>query len=514
MATDTTLPVGQPLLHVDRMTVDFPGVRALDGVHFDVRAGEVHALVGENGAGKSTLLKVLGGLHSPSAGEIRLGGRDYRPRRPADALHAGIAVIYQEFNLYPDLTVAENVYSGREPYGRISRGIRYSEINRRSAELFTTLGVTIDPTATVGSLTVSEQQLVEIAKALSVDGRIIVMDEPTAALSADEATRLLDVVRRLRSEGRSVVYVSHRLDEVFAVGDRVTVLRDGRHVRTAALADTHPDELVRLMVGRDISSAARVEVSGDEVVLDLAGISAGRQLRDVSITVHAGEIVGIGGVAGAGQPELSQVIFGALPVTAGTMTFDGAPYRPGSPADAMAAGIGFLHEDRKAAGLLPDLSVRDNLTISVLGRLRHALSRLLSPAAQTGVFADYRKRLAIRTTGPDQLIGQLSGGNQQKVLLGRALAPGGRLLILNEPTRGVDIGAKFEIHQLINELTAGGAAVLMISSDLPELLGISNRVYVLAGGQVVGHLTGADLTEENVIMCATTERRIFSEVSV
>ncbi|MFC5006819.1 sugar ABC transporter ATP-binding protein [Dactylosporangium cerinum] len=515
MTADNTSPEDPPLLHVDRLTVEFPGVRALDGVHFDVRGGEVHALVGENGAGKSTLLKVLGGLHQPSAGEVRLGGRPYRPRRPADALHAGIAVIYQEFNLYPDLTVAENVYSGREPYGRFSRGIRYAEINRRSAELFGILGVHIDPAATVDSLTVSEQQLVEIAKALSVDGRIIVMDEPTAALSADEATRLLDVVRRLRSEGRSVVYVSHRLDEVFAVADRVTVLRDGRHVRTAALADTDPDELVRLMVGRDIAAAApRAGVARDEVVLDLAGVSAGRQLRDVSLTVRAGEIVGIGGVAGAGQPEVSQVIFGALPITAGTMTFDGAPYRPGSPADAMAAGIGFLHEDRKAAGLLPDLSVRDNLTISVLGRLRHALTRLLSPAAQAGVFADYRNRLAIRATGPDQLIGQLSGGNQQKVLLGRALAPGGRLLILNEPTRGVDIGAKFEIHQLINELTADGAAVLMISSDLPELLGISDRVYVLAGGQVVGHLTGADLTEENVIMCATTERRIFSQAGV
>jgi ABC-type sugar transport system ATPase subunit len=541
-----------PLLHVEKLTVDFPGVRALSGVDFEVRPGEVHALVGENGAGKSTLLKVLGGLHRPSAGDISLAGQAYRPRRPADALHAGIAVIYQEFNLYPDLTVAENVYSGREPYGRLSRGIRYGEINRRAAELFATLGVAIDPAATVGSLTVSEQQLVEIAKALSVDGRIIVMDEPTAALSADEAGRLLDIVRRLRSEGRSVVYVSHRLDEVFAVADRVTVLRDGRRVRTTPLADTDPDELVRAMVGRDISVAARRDrFAGDEpalgisavarggrsaageAVLELAGVSAGRQLRDVSLTVRAGEVVGIGGVAGAGQPELSQVIFGALAMRSGTMTYAGAPYRPSSPAQAMAAGIGFLHEDRKAAGLLPDLSVRDNLTISVLTRLRGAITRLLSPSAQAGVFADYRQRLAIRTTGPDQLIGQLSGGNQQKVLLGRALAPGSvgigqplrgsqahsseqgaQLLVLNEPTRGVDIGAKFEIHQLIDELAADGAAVLMISSDLPELLGSSDRVYVLAGGRVVGHLTGADRTEENVIACATTDRRVFSEVTV
>lgn len=499
------------LLRVDGLTVEFPGVRALDAVHFDVAAGEVHALVGENGAGKSTLLKVLGGLHQPSAGTIGLAERPYQPRRPADATHAGIAVIYQEFNLYPDLTVAENVFSGREPFHRFHRGIRYAEINRRASELFATLGVRIDPTAPVSSLTVSEQQLVEIAKALSVDGRIIVMDEPTAALSADEVTRLLDVVRRLSAEGRSVVYVSHRLDEVFAVADRVTVLRDGRHVRTTALADTSPDELVRLMVGRDVSAMFhRDDVAGGDVVLELDQVGAGRQLRDVSIVVRAGEIVGIGGVAGAGQPELSQVIFGALPVKSGRMLLSGADYRPKGPDDAMRAGIGFLHEDRKAAGILPDLSVRHNLTISVLDKLRGLFGRLLSPSREFDVFDTFRQRLAIRTTGPDQLIGQLSGGNQQKVLFGRALAPGGRLLILNEPTRGVDIGAKVEIHHLINEITADGAGVVMISSDLPELLGISDRVYVLAAGRIVGHLTGADRTEENVMRCATTGQRVFS----
>ncbi|RAO32642.1 Ribose import ATP-binding protein RbsA [Micromonospora noduli] len=499
------------LLRVDGLTVEFPGVRALDGVHFDVAPGEVHALVGENGAGKSTLLKVLGGLHRPSAGMIQLQGRLYSPRRPADATHAGIAVIYQEFNLYPDLTVAENVFSGREPFHRFHRGIRYAEINRKTAELFATLGVSIDPTATVSSLTVSEQQLVEIAKALSVDGQIIVMDEPTAALSADEVTRLLDVVRRLRAEDRSVIYVSHRLDEVFAVADRVTVLRDGRHVRTTDLSATSPDELVRLMVGRDVSSMFhREDIAVGDVVLELDRVSAGRQLRDVSIVVRAGEIVGIGGVAGAGQPELSQVIFGAVAMKSGQMRLSGESYRPKGPSDAMKAGIGFLHEDRKSAGILPDLSVRHNLTISVLEKVRGFLGRLLSPAAELAVFDTFRSRLAIRTTGPEQLIGQLSGGNQQKILFGRALAPGGRLLILNEPTRGVDIGAKVEIHHLINEITADGACVVMISSDLPELLGISDRVYVLASGQIVGHLTGADRTEENVMLCATTGQRLFS----
>jgi ABC-type sugar transport system ATPase subunit len=503
--------VDAALLQIDRLTVEFPGVIALDAVHFDIAPSEVHAVVGENGAGKSTLLKVLGGMHRPSAGEIRLAGGPYRPRQPVDAQRAGIAVIYQEFNLYPDLTVAENVFSGREPYHRFSRSIRYGEINRRCAALFASLGVSIDPTATVDQLTVSEQQLVEIAKALSLDGRIIVMDEPTAALSGDEVARLLEVVRRLRAEGRSVVYVSHRLDEVFAVADRVTVLRDGRHVSTKAVADTDPDELVRHMVGRDIASVFhREDGAGGEVVLELDRVSAGRRLREVSLTVRAGEIVGVGGVAGAGQPELSQAIFGALPITSGWMSLHGWAYHPGSPAEAMARGVGFLHEDRKAAGLLPGLSIRDNLTISVLDRVRSAFARLLSPAAQTALYMSYRDRLGIRATGPGQLIGQLSGGNQQKVLLGRSLAPGAKLLLLNEPTRGVDIGAKAEIHHQINELTRDGTAVLMISSDLPELLGVSDRVYVMAAGEITGHLTGPDRTEDNVIACGAAGKRLFS----
>jgi ABC-type sugar transport system ATPase subunit len=502
----------QPLLKVQGLTVDFPGVRALDEVDFDVRPGEVHALVGENGAGKSTLLKVLGGVHQPSAGEIWLDGRRYLPRRPIDAQRAGITVIYQEFNLFPDLTVAENVFSGREPYRWWSRGIQYSRLNHEAAVLFAVLGVDTDPAAIVAQLSVSEQQLVEIAKALSAHGRIIVMDEPTAALSSDEVTRLYEVVRRLRAEGCGIVYVSHRLDEVFALADRITVLRDGKHVRTVDRGATDAEELVRLMVGRDIASVFhRDEMSGGDTILGLHSVSAGRRLRDINMTIRAGEVVGVGGIAGAGQPELAQVIFGAIPTTAGRMRLNGADYRPRTPAAALAQGVGFLHEDRKAAGLLPDLSVRQNLTISVLDRLRR-FARLLSPPAEAQVYRDYRGRLDIRGSGPDQLIGQLSGGNQQKVLFGRALAPGGKLLILNEPTRGVDIGAKAEIHRIINEVTAGGAAVLMISSDLPELLGVSDRVYVMSTGAVVGHLTGADRTEENVIACASTGRRIFSEV--
>lgn len=498
-----------PVLEVSGLTVEFPGVRALDGVDLDVRAGEVHALVGENGAGKSTLLKVLGGVYTATAGTVRLRGEVYAPRRPSDAHAHGIAVIYQEFTLFPDLTVAENVYAGREPHSRWSRGIRYRQMRAGCRELFDVLGVDIDPDARVADLSVSEQQLVEIAKALGTDGQVIVMDEPTAALSKEEVERLLDVVRRLRDEGRSVVYVSHRLEEVFAVADRATILRDGRLVRTVDIAATDEDELVRLMVGRDIDAVFHREaVAEGEVVLRLVGVSAGRHLRDVDLEVRAGEVVGIGGVAGAGQAELTQAVFGALPLRAGHMELDGRRFAPSTPADALAAGVGFLHEDRKHAGILPDLSVRQNLTVTVLERLRRGFARLLSRRAEESTYAEYGSRLRVRATGPEQLISELSGGNQQKVLLARALAPGGRVLVLNEPTRGVDIGAKAEIHAIVNELTAAGAAVIMVSSDLPELLGTSDRVVVLSRGRIVGILEGQDRTEENVVACATTGRRI------
>lgn len=496
------------LLGLDGLTVEFPGVRALDDVSFSVRPGEVHALVGENGAGKSTLLKVLGGVNTPTRGTVELDGKPYRPSRPRDAQDAGIAVIYQEFTLFPDLTVAENVFVGREPHHQVTRAIDYATMRAECRKIFSQLDVVIDPDARVGDLSVSEQQLVEIAKSLSVDGRVIIMDEPTAALASSEVARLLEVVRKLRSEGRSVIYVSHHLEEVFAVADRATVLRDGRYVTTLDIAETTEDELVRRMVGRDVESVfhrERAEVG--EIVLSVESLRAGRVLKDVSLEVRAGEVVGIGGVAGAGQVDLTQAVFGATVVRGGTMTLNGAPFAPSTPAEAVHAGVGFLHEDRKQAGAFPDLSVEHNLTVTVLDRLRGA-GRLLSGRKQRAVWRTYRERMQIKASGPGQLISNLSGGNQQKVLLGRALAPGGHLLVLNEPTRGVDIGAKSEIHQLVNELTAQGVAVLMVSSDLPELLGMSDRIVVLSQGVVVGRLSGEEATEENVIACATTGRRI------
>ncbi len=497
------------VLEVEHITVDFPGVRALDDVRFDVRAGEVHALVGENGAGKSTLLKVLGGVHVPTAGRIRLGDADFRPAHPSDAIAAGITVIYQEFTLFPDLTVAENVFVGREPYSGRTRGIRYGEMRAECRRVFNLLGVDIDADARVADIGVAEQQLVEIARALSTDGRVIVMDEPTAALNGNEVANLMAVVKRLRAEGRAIIYVSHHLDEVFQLADRVTVLRDGQNIATTDVASTDETELVRLMVGRDVEAVThRDAIEKGEVVLSLTGLSAGALLRDVDLEVRAGEILGVGGVAGAGQSDLTQAIFGALPVRKGRMELQGQPYAPLTPQAAMTAGVGFLHEDRKRAGILPQLSVQQNLSVSVLERLRRGALRLLSPRAESELALEYVDALSIRARGSDQLVTQLSGGNQQKVMLGRSLAPGGRLILLNEPTRGVDIGAKAEIHQLMNRLTAGGAAVLMVSSDLPELVGLSDRVVVLSQGRIVGRLEGETLTDQNVIACATTGVRI------
>jgi len=502
-------PAGRAVLEVQHLTVEFPGVRALDDVHFDVHYGEVHALVGENGAGKSTLLKVLGGVHSPTQGRLLLAGSPFAPARPSDAIAAGISVIYQEFTLFPDLTVAENVYIGREPISRRTRGIRYSEMRAGCQRLFTALGVQVDPDARVVDLPVATQQLVEIAKALSSEGRVIVMDEPTAALNRTEVARLMDVVRRLRDEGRAVIYVSHHLEEVFEIADRATVLREGRNVGTLEIAAATEPELVRMMVGRDIKAVFhRDAVAQGDVVLRLEGLSAGPLLRDIDVEVRRGEVLGIGGVAGAGQTDLTQTIFGAMPIRSGSMELGGAPFAPHTPAEAIAAGVGFLHEDRKRAGILPDLSLEQNVSISVLERLRAGILRLMSMGAERQLATDTIDSLRIRTRAPDQSIRELSGGNQQKVLLGRALAPGGRLVILNEPTRGVDIGAKAEIHQLVNRLTADGAAVLMVSSDLPELVGMSDAVVVLSHGRVVGRLTGATLTEENVIACATTGLRL------
>lgn len=504
---DDAESAAEPVLVVAGLTVDFPGIRAVDRVDLALRRGEVHALVGENGAGKSTLLKVLAGVERPTSGTIRLRGADYRPANTAAAIDSGVSVIHQEFTLFPHLSVSANVFIGREPHHILSRGLDERAMRLACAEVFGRLGLDIDPSAAVAELPVSQQQLVEIARALVHDGDVIVMDEPTAALTTTEIERLLGIVGQLRAADKAVVFVSHHLEEVFEVADRITVLRDGRVVGDLDATETGADEVIRLMVGRDLESIAPALPTRPDLALFAMTDVDGGPLSGVTLDVGAGEVVGIGGIAGAGQVELGRVVFGDLAPTGGRMTLAAAAYAPRSPRQAMSRGVGFLHEDRKAAGIFPDLSVVANATITLLDLLRTP-ARLLSERRERAAYARFADRLRIRTVDPGGSIVALSGGNQQKVLLARALSRGTRLLVLNEPTRGVDIGGKLEIHRLIREAADQGAAVLLVTGDLPELLALSNRIVVLARGRVVGRLAGAERTEENVVACAAGGRRI------
>jgi ABC-type sugar transport system ATPase subunit len=497
-----------PLLEVHEVTKEFPGVRALDGVSLDLEAGEVHALVGENGAGKSTLLKILAGMLTPSSGEIHFEGRPYAPHSPSHAQRLGISVIHQEFNLLPDLSIAENVFVGREPYDPFTRRIRRRELRERTARLLEQLGLHRDPATQVGSLSVSERQMVEIAKAMSFEAKVIVMDEPTAALSDAEVERLFAITEGLRTSGRGVIYVSHRLPEIFKLAQRVTVLRDGRRIATLAVADSDEDRLVQLMVGRKVTQVFnRQDTVKGAPLLQLDGVSVGDRVKDVSLEVRAGEIVGLAGLEGAGRYELAKAIFGIVPLTSGRMLLDGKDFAPRTPREALRGGVGFLPRDRKTEGIFPDLSVLHNLSITMLGRLHRGKLPVINPRAELGLLERFTRLMSIKFASARQRIASLSGGNQQKVLLARAIAPEVRLLVLCEATRGVDIGAKSEIHDLINTLTAGGMGVLMLSSDSLELLNMSDRVVVMYEGRVRAALDSTGLDEETVVAYATGQGR-------
>lgn len=502
------------LLEVRGIVKDFPGIRALDDVDFVLESGTVHALLGENGAGKSTLLKVLAGVHKATAGKLVLDGEPLQIADPQAAHAAGISVIHQEFNLIPDLTVAENIFLGREPRHGPARWINRKAMRDETAKLLEQLGVELSSDARIGDLSVSSQQMVEIAKALSFDARVIVMDEPTAALNDQETERLFNVVRQLREQGKAVIYVSHRLAEIFELADVVTVLRDGKTVGTEAVTDIDEDDLIRMMVGRTVDSVfQRDEVAAGEVVLHLEGVAVGQRVQGVSFELRAGEILGIGGLDGSGGYEILQAIFGLVATARGRMTLHGRAYSPNSPRDALAAEVGFLSSDRKGTGILNDLSITHNLTIAHLNRVRLGKTPLVDRVAERRLVERFRDRLGVRMRAPQQSIDLLSGGNQQKVMLARALASDATVLALAEPTRGVDVGAKAEIHGLLNELTAQGIAVLMLSSDLLELVGMSDRVVVMHEGQVSGRLQGDGLTGENVVAAATGRRIGVEEVS-
>jgi ribose transport system ATP-binding protein len=493
---------------MEGITKSFSGVTALAGVDLTLERGEVHALVGENGAGKSTLIKIMTGAYQRDGGQIWLEGRPVEFRSPEEAQGAGVVAVYQEVNLLAFRTVAENIYLGREPrrFGLID----WKRMNADARALLQRLGLEIDPRATLGSLNIALRQMVAIARGVSFNAKVVVLDEPTSSLTEHEVSILYDVIRRLKAEGTAVVYISHRFDELYTVCDRVTILRDGKFVATHALANLEKIDLVCLMLGKQRdelrkgttafehqTATAAASAMAAEPLLRAENLKRGRKLNHVTVEAGRGEIVGVAGLLGSGRTETARAIFGADKIEAGEVYLEGKPLRLRAPGDAIDAGLAFLSEDRKAEGIIPELSVRENLTLAALP----ALTRfgIVSRARQQEIVERFIKRLGIKTAGPDQKIRELSGGNQQKVLLARWLCKNPKFLILDEPTRGIDIGAKGEIQALINELAESGLGVLMISSELEELVEGSSRVIVMRDGERVAELRGKEISQDSII---------------
>jgi ribose transport system ATP-binding protein len=482
---------------------DFPGVHALTDCRFDLYPGEVHALVGENGAGKSTLMKILAGVYRRDSGTILIKGSPVNITSTGAAQRIGISMIHQELNLAPHLTVAQNIYLGQEPR-RFGFLLDDSALNDRAAELFETLHLNLDPRKRVSALAVAQQQMVEIAKALSFNADILIMDEPTAALTDTEIAELFRITRELRRRGVGVVHISHRLQELKQISDRVTVMRDGRYVDTKATADVSFDQIVSMMVGRTIFEVTPEvpEHPSPDVVLEVRNLNRGRVIRDVSFNLHRGEILGIAGLVGAGRTEVARAVFGADPVDSGQIFVNGRKVRINSPTDAVSHGIGYLSEDRKRYGLALGMNLETNIVLASLRRFLGPLGVVRS--ALTRVAAERQvQNLAIKTPSLNQLARNLSGGTQQKVVVGKWLTADTEILLFDEPTRGIDVGAKSEIYRLLNDLAQEGKAIVMISSELPEILRMSHRILVMCEGRVTGELTAAEATQEKIMTFAT-----------
>jgi inositol transport system ATP-binding protein len=502
--------VDRPILRMSGVSKRFPGVRALEDVHLEVGEAEIHALLGENGAGKSTLLKILSGAHTADEGRIELLGAAVVFASPHAAQLAGIVTIYQEFTLAPDMSIAENVYIGREPGSKLF--VNWGKLAAQTREITDGIGLRRDPMTLVRDLSVAEQQLVEIARALSMQSRLIVMDEPTSALSEAEVANLIKIIRRLKAEGISTIFVTHRLDEVFRVCDRYTVLRDGRFVGSGDVADTNVDSIIRMMVGRDVGSlyGERPIPEHGAVALEVKGLTRRRTARDphaielvdVSLRAHKGEILGLAGLVGAGRTETARAIFGADAFDKGSISVEGEDVIFRGPREAMARGIGLVPEDRKKQALFLRLAIGTNITIAAHDQITR-MGVFIDEGRENKLVEYFRRLLSLRMTSPEQAVGNLSGGNQQKVVLARWLALRPKILIVDEPTRGIDIGSKVEVHNLLIELAKSGIAVIVISSELPEILAVSDRIVTMREGRVTGEIARTEATQEILLSMMT-----------
>ena len=487
----------------------YDGVAALRGVSFELRAGEVHALVGENGAGKSTLIKIITGAVSADQGEIEFDGQVVKHNSPAQAKAIGIAAIYQQPALFPELTVAENISLGLEEGGAWRR-INWKKRRERAVKLLDQIGARIDPEKTAGSLTMPQQQLIEIARALGANARILIMDEPTASLAEEETQNLYRVIKQLSENGVGIIYISHRLEELAVIADRVTVLRDGAVVGTEQMADVDRQHLIRLMVGRELSAVfPKRKVELGETVLELRNVScAANGVEDINLSIRAGEIVGLAGLVGAGRTELAHTLFGLAPADHGEIRLQQKPVSIKTPAEAIELGIAYLPEDRRRHGVVLDMPIDANITLASLKKLAHPFSFDFSK--ERSIATDYVRRFAIKTPAIFSAVTTLSGGNQQKVALSRWLETKPRVLLLDEPTQGIDVGAKAEIHLLMGELAEQGTAILMISSELPEILGMSDRIVVMRGGAIAGILDRGEATQQSIMSLALGHEQLVA----
>jgi len=497
------------LVEMTGISKSFPGVHALDEARFDLRAGEIHALVGENGAGKSTLMKILAGIYHRDAGSIRFKGQEVEIPSPRAAQDLGISIIHQELNLMGHLSVAQNIFIGREPRGKVRFVLDDKALNAKAAELFETLHLKLDPRARVSGLAVAQQQMVEIAKALSFSSDVLIMDEPTAALTDTEIDELFRIIRHLRERGTGVVHISHRLEELKQISDRVTVMRDGRYIDTVETADAGIQSIISMMVGRTIFEATPElpEQPDPEVVLEVRNLNRGRVIRDVSFQLRRGEILGFSGLVGAGRTEVVRAVFGADARDSGEILVHGKPVTIRTPADAVSHGIGYLSEDRKRFGLALKMDVEANVVLASMRRFTGRLGRI--KFGRTKAVADeYVKSLAIKTPSLGQRARNLSGGNQQKVVIAKWLTADTEILIFDEPTRGIDVGAKSEIYRLLNDLAQQGKSIIMISSELPEILRMSHRILVMCEGRITGELNAAEASQEAIMTFATQREAV------